>query len=149
MHLVGWDSMACWATQGGLGVLDLGDMNKALAAIWIYMYTNNKVAFLKEFVCARSRKNENSLLTTLGNEASNSVLIGFVESTIGRSGRAREVVDHHFKILIGDERDTNFWSDNKTCRGQLQLVFPRVYALARNKSGLVSSFGVWEEGRWI
>lgn len=76
------------------------------------------------------------------------MFLGFVESVIGRSDQARDVIDHQFRILIGDGQDTCFWNDDWTKRGQLRLCFQRIIALARSKAGLVRDFRRWREGRW-
>lgn len=47
------------------------------------------------------------------------MLLGFVNSTLGRKGRARDVVNQQFKILIRDGHIMDFWYDDWTGRDQL------------------------------
>lgn len=70
--------------------------------------------------------------------------MGFVKSIVGRNNRQRVVIDQQFIIFIGNDRDTDFWNDDLIGCGQVWYVFLRIFALARDKSGTVSSFGGWE-----
>lgn len=77
-------------------------LNKALAAQWTYSYAINKDALLRKVVFAHNKDDLNSLLLVLGKSGNKSVLIGFVDRAIGRNGRAREAINNHFRVLIGD-----------------------------------------------
>lgn len=103
-----WELVASSVLQGGLGILNLGDMNEGLAAKWIYRYANCKDALWRKVIYARSNGDPNSLMHALGNNSNSSILLNFVNLSIGRNGRAKEVINSHFKILIDDCRDTNF-----------------------------------------
>lgn len=94
--------------MGGLGILDLGDINKALVAKWICNYANSREALWTKVVCARSKGNPSSLMLVMKNIGNNLVLWKFVELVIERLRWAREVIDQQFRILIGDEHDMNF-----------------------------------------
>lgn len=41
-------------------------------------------------------------MSSSGNRGNRSVLLGYVESAIGITGRAREVIEQQFQTLIGD-----------------------------------------------
>lgn len=99
-------------------------------------------------VLAQSRGNPNSLLPSLHNTGNRSILLGYVYSVVGKSGCAREAIEQQFWTIIGDEKDIEFWNDDWTCRGQLTLCFPRIFALAKKKTRTVSKFGRWEDGQW-
>lgn len=102
IHLVKWESITMPVYQGGLGIFNLRDMGKALAAKWIYNFANNKEALWRKVVCAKSKSDQNSLLPDLGNKRSHSVLLGFVNPALGSSEWVTEVIMHGFRILIGD-----------------------------------------------
>lgn len=53
-------------------------------------------------VYARSKGNPENLMFDLGSKSNNLVRSKFVEVVIGKNGRAREVINQHFRILIGD-----------------------------------------------
>lgn len=107
-----WESITASISQGGLGILDLGDMNKVLAATWIFRFANDKDSLWRKVVCAKSNGGPDRLMLALGNHNNNSVLLGFVESSIGRNGHVRDVVNKQFKILIGDGQDIDFSYDD-------------------------------------
>lgn len=68
-------------------------------------------------------------------------------SVHGKSRRAREAIEQQFWTIIEDGKDTEFWNDDWTGRGQLRLCFPRIFAFTKKKTRIV--FGIWEEGRWL
>lgn len=76
-----------------MGILDLDDMNKALAAKWVYRFVNSKDVLWRKVAFARSGGNLNSLMPSLGYKGNKFVLLNFVDSVIGRTRRAREVID--------------------------------------------------------
>lgn len=51
-------------------------------------------------------------MPALGNKGNNLVLLGYVEATICSEGFAREMINHHFRILMGDGQNTNFGNDD-------------------------------------
>lgn len=54
----------------------------------------------------------NSLMPIFGNSGKNLVLLRFVNTVLGSSKRVRDVINQHFKILIWDGQDSNFWNDD-------------------------------------
>lgn len=48
LHLVNLDTVIYLINQGGLGILNPKNMNKALAAKWKYKYANNREALWKK-----------------------------------------------------------------------------------------------------
>lgn len=78
-----WGTVTSLAYQDGLGILDLGVMNKALVAKWIYFYTNSKNALRRKIVYAMSKGGHNSLMSALGNRNNRSILLSFVDSASG------------------------------------------------------------------
>lgn len=94
-------------------------MGKALISKWIYNYTNCKDASWGKVVCTKSKRDSDSLLSTLRNMGNNSVLLSFVDSTLGRNDRDREVVNNEFRIIIGEGQDTDFWCNNWMGLGEL------------------------------
>lgn len=89
-----------------------GDISSTLATDWIFNYANSKKALWRKVVCARSKGNNDSLLSTLGNNRNSSALLRFVNLVIGASRRVRDAINLHFKILVGDGPDTQYWNDD-------------------------------------
>lgn len=102
MCLVNWESITFPFNLGGLGILDLRNMNRALAVKWIYKLANSKEALWSKVVVAHSNGSLSSLIPSLANRGNKSALLGFVDSVIGRTGRTRKVVDLQFRNFIGD-----------------------------------------------
>lgn len=91
-----WITVASPVSQEELGIMDLGNMNKSLAAKCIYNYSNNKEAPWKKVVCTRSKSDTNSLMSVLGKDNNKSVRLRVVDTVIGMSGLAREMIHQKF-----------------------------------------------------
>lgn len=52
LHLVNCDTMYASDYEGGLGILDFGDMNETLTTKWIYDYANNREALWRKLSTA-------------------------------------------------------------------------------------------------
>lgn len=100
LPMISRESKTALVNVGGLGILDLKDMNKALAVKWIYRFANSKNLLWRKVVFVCSGGNPNSLMPSLENRGNKSVLINFMESAIGRTRRIREVIDQQFRTLI-------------------------------------------------
>ncbi|KAK8648730.1 hypothetical protein V6N13_129473 [Hibiscus sabdariffa] len=51
--------------------------------------------------------------------------------------------------VVGDGKRIQFWSDLWIGENRLKLSFPRVFALACQKSGSIADFGLVVEGVWV
>lgn len=81
-------------------------------------------------------------MVVFANDDNKSVLLRFVESVVGRLGRAWEAINQHFNILVGDRHDADIWDDDWMGRGPLRVCFLRIFALASLKMGSVVNFGL-------
>lgn len=50
--------------------------------------------------------------------------------------------------MIGNGNIIYFWEDEWVDDIIIRAVYPRIYALATNKSGKVRKFGSWVNGKW-
>lgn len=123
-------------------------MNKAFSTKWIYIYAINREALRRKVMCACHTDDPNNFLSSLGTTGNQSVLLGFVNATLGRNSRAREVINQDFRIPIRDGHHTDFWNDDWMSIGQLHGSFLTIFALATFKVGRVNDFGHWEDVRW-
>ncbi|EOY15545.1 Uncharacterized protein TCM_034564 [Theobroma cacao] len=57
-------------------------------------------------------------------------------------------VHSNFGLIVGNGENLNFWQDEWIEGVVLADAFPRMFALAVKKSGKVTEFGIWEDGRW-
>lgn len=65
----------------------------ALEAKWIIRYANGKYSLWWKVFYAWGKSEVNRLLPALANKGNNLVLLCFVDSALGKNGRAREVVN--------------------------------------------------------
>lgn len=89
-------------------------MNIALIVKWIFSYTNNKEALQRKVLCAWSMGNPSMLMLVLGTSGTKPVLCRFVESVIGGSSQAMDVIKQQFRILVEDDHDVDIWNNNWT-----------------------------------
>ena len=61
------------------------------------------------------------------------------------SGSFPTVVKSRFQKLLGNGSLIWMWDDIWVVNGRLKDLFPRIFALAVNKSGMVNEFGLWLE----
>lgn len=52
-------------------------------------------------------------------------------------------------MVVGSGDKARLWIDIKVDNSTLKVAFPRVFALACNKKGIIGDYGRWENSRWI
>ncbi|KAK3187757.1 hypothetical protein Dsin_027318 [Dipteronia sinensis] len=63
---------------------------------------------------------------------------------------ADEIIHSWRKDKVGGNgRRVNFWNDPCGEELPLKFSFPRIYALALNKNGVVEDFGRWQGSKWV
>lgn len=75
-------------------------------------------------------------------------MVNFIGSLLDRNERVSSLVSSEFRHLIRNGSNIDFWTDNWMGRGVLKIMFPRIFALATTKHGLISLFGHWVDGDW-
>ena len=58
------------------------------------------------------------------------------------------VVQSGFRKLLVNGMHIYIWDDIWVADGKLKDLFPRIYALTVNKTGMVHKFGQWIDGIW-
>ncbi|KAK3226752.1 hypothetical protein Dsin_006614 [Dipteronia sinensis] len=58
------------------------------------------------------------------------------------------VLKEGVKMVIGNGKRTRFGEDICLENVPMKMAFPRMYALATGKSGMVQEFGLWSRDRW-
>ncbi|KAL4295459.1 hypothetical protein GQ457_12G031020 [Hibiscus cannabinus] len=120
IHWVSWSLLCQPLENGGLGLLDFGTQNRCLL-----VYPSPPV----------SRKSS------------------WVWKGIMNSSFADDSFGHIFQnnlcLRVGDGRFIRFWSDIWLCDQPLSTKFPRIFALAINKIGVIAEFGVRRLNHWV
>ncbi|KAK1582985.1 hypothetical protein Q3G72_019984 [Acer saccharum] len=82
-----------------------------------------------------------------GNNAS------FFVNSVGRLWKVGSIsagiLTDYMTVLLGDGGRVKLWKDLKIDGISLAEMFPRIYALAVNKNGVVRDLGAWIGCRWV
>ncbi|KAK3219593.1 hypothetical protein Dsin_013563 [Dipteronia sinensis] len=62
--------------------------------------------------------------------------------------RAYNIVKKGFQVVIGNEEKIRFWQEVKWDSVPLMNAFPRIFALATNKSGVIFELSSWVDSKW-
>ncbi|KAK3200453.1 hypothetical protein Dsin_023868 [Dipteronia sinensis] len=62
--------------------------------------------------------------------------------------RAGSIIKEGMKVVVGNGERMRLWSEFFVDSNPLKIVFPRIYALASNKNGVIAGFGRWNENQW-
>lgn len=112
LHLVDWKTMALPCENGGLGVMDLANMNAALLAKRVYRYANNRDHLWRRVVCAKSGLDQGRMLLVINQVSRRSVLFNLLGIIMGRNNQVSNLINSSFRVLIGNGVNVNIWNDN-------------------------------------
>lgn len=102
----------------------------------------------KLVVCAESDIDPYCLSFSFDRRSRGSTLVNLIGLLMDRNLRVSNLVSHGFKHLIGNGIHSEFWIDNWMGRGELKMMFPRIFAPTIVKQEPVHLFGQWNAGSW-
>ncbi|KAK1321143.1 hypothetical protein QJS10_CPA03g01111 [Acorus calamus] len=133
VHLVKWEIVCSSKKQGGLGVLNLEDMNNALLSKWKWRWLTQSSLIWKPIVSDRYRFSSNQIsVIPRGAPRASQIWSGILKAT----AHFMEAV----RWKIGDGKSTLFWLDTWSGVLPLRDQFPRLFELIINKAGTVDQF---------
>lgn len=100
--------------KGGLGVLDLGEMNAALLVKWIYCYGSEPDRLWRRVVCAKSAADLNSLSWTWDRRSRRPVLGRIIGLMMDKKENVADLVNRAFRHVVDNGLHSEFWTDNWT-----------------------------------
>ncbi|KAK2660961.1 hypothetical protein Ddye_007494 [Dipteronia dyeriana] len=121
LHAVDWKTMCGSKSNRGLGIGRIVDKNNGMLAKWVWRYGKDKDLLWRKAV----------------------------SSLFKERSQSRRIMDEGLKIVVGNGESVNFWSDVWCDNLALKDRFPRIFALAVKKVGVINTFGGWLEDRWI
>lgn len=63
--------------------------------------------------------------------------------------RAYSIIRNDFQVVVGSGERVRLWQDIHLDNIPLKSAFPRIFALANNKEGMISEFGCWVNDNWL
>ncbi|KAK1320825.1 hypothetical protein QJS10_CPA03g01353 [Acorus calamus] len=137
VHLVKWEVVCSSKQEGGLGVLNLEDMNKALLSKWIWRCLSNQSIIWRSVVEARYRCPYVQIgRFPCGAPRPSQIWTGILKATAQ--------INEALRWTVGKGCQVRFWKDDWVGDSSLEDRFPILFEAAANKDGMVNQF--WSPG---
>ncbi|KAL4280566.1 hypothetical protein GQ457_03G000290 [Hibiscus cannabinus] len=148
IHWMKWTDICCPKFLGGLGVIDPKFQNRALLGKWVWKFANEKDNLWQQIIRCKYNYSVNSLLPIDPGQRRMSMLWNGVIKSFFKDDAGGNVMRNNFMLQVGDGQSISFWSDIWLGDTPLKIKFPRIFALSRNKMGMIAEFGKKEEPGW-
>ncbi|KAK3227605.1 hypothetical protein Dsin_007467 [Dipteronia sinensis] len=148
IHAVSWAEVCRSKANGGLGIERMLDKSKAMLAKWIWRFGREDEALWRKVLCSKYRKPVGSLFWNWNGTKKVSFFIKSVESLLKEGSSSARLIKEGFLTMVGKGDRIDFWNDLKVEGKSLKESFPRCFALAEAKDGLLKNFGVWRGQKW-
>ncbi|KAL4346749.1 hypothetical protein GQ457_17G015740 [Hibiscus cannabinus] len=147
IHWVKWSLLCQPVAKGGLGLTDFQLQNRCLLAKWIWRFSAENESLWNMVILCKHKKAGSALSPPLISKHSSWVWKGILNSTLSDDAFGN-LFQNNLALRVGDGRHIRFWSDIWVCEVPLSVKFPRIFALALNKSGVIVDFGVRRGDSW-
>nr|GEY45226.1 hypothetical protein [Tanacetum cinerariifolium] len=129
---VKWPNELASKINGGLGVSSFYALNRGLLAKWIWRFLSREKSLWVRFIQAAHGSNTQVLSTSYP-----SIWSSIIKELNALKSQGFDFFSH-YKIRVGNGRNTIFWKDLWIEDSCLSLAFPRLYALENNKDCTVA-----------
>ncbi|KAL4271167.1 hypothetical protein GQ457_13G010790 [Hibiscus cannabinus] len=149
IHWVKWEMLCRPVQDGGLGFTNFGTQNRCLLGKWMIRFGSDSDCLWKEVISCKYNVIGLPLIPPPPNPRISfsvwkDILISFYKSDdLGLTFR------NNLALQVGDGKSISFWTDKWACDLPLSLKFPRIFALAKKKSGVIADFGARCGNSWI
>jgi hypothetical protein len=146
---VDWETLCRSKKNSGLGIGRMVDKGMSLLAKWIWRFGREESTLWKKVLCAKyglgsSPLKWDGLRVKHGSSFFFAVCRFFVDDH-----RAYNIVSQGFQVVVGCGHRVQLWKEICWDSVPLQATFPRIFALASNKVGVVKEFGRWDNNKWV
>ncbi|KAK3217752.1 hypothetical protein Dsin_011722 [Dipteronia sinensis] len=132
----------------GLGIGRIIDKNKVLLAKWVWRFGREETSLWKKVICVKYMVYEKSLRWNWqGRDQSH--FLKAVGSIFKENSRSFTLINDSLKVVIGCGDRAVFWNDLRWDSTPLRLAFPRIFALAVNKTGAIKEYDYWSDWGWV
>nr|GEW37184.1 RNA-directed DNA polymerase, eukaryota, reverse transcriptase zinc-binding domain protein [Tanacetum cinerariifolium] len=133
---VKWKSLLASKEKGGLGVLSLYALNRALMMKWVWRFYSQKESLWERVI--KAIYNDDEQVGKVSRAGSRSCWRNIVNEVRILSNQCIKVLDY-MRIKLGNGESTAFWDDNWIGGKVLKYSFPPIYALETEKEVTVNS----------
>ncbi|KAK3211974.1 hypothetical protein Dsin_016680 [Dipteronia sinensis] len=127
--------------NGGLSIGRILDKNMGLLANWAWRFGTEVTSLWKAVICAKYGVQHWMLLWNWKSETNSSHFVRAVRSLFDEGSLVAKILNEGIITILGYGDKVNFWSELKWDNISLSEAFPRIYALAKKKCGVVQDFG--------
>ncbi|KAK3220320.1 hypothetical protein Dsin_014290 [Dipteronia sinensis] len=149
LHAVRWEEVCKRKANGGLGIRRILDKNKALLAKWLWRFGKEGQSLWRRVICFKYQIHEKSLYWKWKGVKFNSFFVKWIEGLLKEDTNTAWVINKGLQTLVGCGDRADFWTEILIEGRSLKESFPRCFALAVNKMGVVQDFGKWDEVKWV
>ncbi|KAE8668570.1 Dynamin-2B [Hibiscus syriacus] len=139
-HWVSWKNVCKPLCNGGLGVLDLNLINRALLGKWVWKFANEKESQWKKLLCSKYNVSCNSMAINQVSSSQDSWIWRGIVNNFMKDDYVGACLRSHAKYQVGNGKSILFWFDVWVGDFPWKTQFPRIYALSTNQRGYVADF---------
>ncbi|XP_057432408.1 uncharacterized protein LOC130725173 [Lotus japonicus] len=147
---VAWEQVCKSQQLGGLCLGFLGWKNRSLLLKWAWRYGKEKDALWRKIVCSKYKLDERFLIMHLvvdGFSGCSVIMQDILKNLLEDATMAKSFRDALF-CRLGSGSVIPFWLDPWVEAIPLSQMFPRLFALAREKNALVHELGAFIGSKW-
>lgn len=126
MHLISWGRVCRPKKDGGLGILDMGEMNLALLCKWWWRFIENPNKVVPRLITAKYGSRNRTWLGTPWNRSSTSKFYKDI-------ALVKNIFHTALRTMTGDGTRVRFWEDNWCGPITLASDFLVLYRAVKNK----------------
>ncbi|KAK2648873.1 hypothetical protein Ddye_016362 [Dipteronia dyeriana] len=120
------------------------DKGDSLLAKWIWRFGKEHYSLWKKVICGKYGLGGNGIVWDGVDLKSCSSFVKTVSRLLNDSQRTHKIIKEGFQVIVGSGEGIRFWKDLRWDLVPMMNAFPRVYALASNKNGMIREFGRFE-----
>ncbi|KAL4385238.1 hypothetical protein GQ457_15G008200 [Hibiscus cannabinus] len=134
--------------EGGLGITEYGIQNRCLLGKWVWRFNAETRCLWKEVISCKNNMSVSNLIPSPPNPRTSSWMWrDFLNSYYALDDQG-SIFRSNLLLQVGDGKSVSFWNDTWACDQPLQSKFPRIFALAVKKSGMIVDFGFRCNNSW-
>ncbi|GMI76256.1 hypothetical protein like AT4G29090 [Hibiscus trionum] len=122
--------------------------NRALLGRWVWKFSSERDTFWKKIICNKIGANLLDIVPAQQHSRHSSWVWKAITNSFYKEDNFGMAMRKNLKIHEGDGVAISFWHDPWLNESPLQVLYPRIYALATNRSGKIAEFGTKSDLGW-
>ncbi|KAK3199061.1 hypothetical protein Dsin_022476 [Dipteronia sinensis] len=147
-HAVDWVTLCKNKHFGGLGIGRVKEKGVSMMVKWIWRFGREEDSLWRKFLCAKYKLDSNLIMWDVSEISNGSQFVKALSRFYDNNHRVSRFIKQGFQIVIGSGNRTRLWHDIRWDQVPLKVAFPRIFALASNKNGVILELGSWAATMW-